>query len=315
MEAATGFHLPDLFTRQHMLSYNNITLDPFHTAWLPEHLAAAMLRLDKIHPEVSGNKWFKLKCNIAAAKANNCNGILTFGGAYSNHIAATALACKEAGLASISVIRGQEHYGHLNHTLQTAENNGMGFVFASREDYRSGATRETYEMLFPDYHVVPEGGHNALGAKGCEEILSIHPTTHYTHILCAVGTGTTLAGLINSAAPHQRLIGIPVLKGAQYLEQEVAALLHLPQENKNWTLLHDHHLGGYAKKTPALIDFINTLYSETGIPTDIIYTGKLVMAFHDLAQQGYFPANSHILLIHTGGLQGNLSLAPGVLSF
>lgn len=298
-----------------MFSYANITLDPFHTAWLPEHLSAAMLRLDKIHPEVSGNKWFKLKCNIAAAKTNNSHGILTFGGAYSNHIAATALACKEAALPCTGIIRGEAAPGPLNHTLQTAADNGMELVFVSREDYRNGTARETYTALLPDYHIVPEGGHNALGAEGCEEILSIHPTTHYTHILCAVGTGTTLAGLINSAAPHQQVIGIPVLKGAQYLEQEVAGLLHLPQENKNRTLLHNHHLGGYAKKTPALIDFINTFYSETGIPTDIIYTGKLVMAFHDLAQQGYFPANSHILLIHTGGLQGNLSLAPGVLSF
>ncbi|SEW54753.1 1-aminocyclopropane-1-carboxylate deaminase/D-cysteine desulfhydrase [Chitinophaga arvensicola] len=299
-----------------MLSYDNITLDTFQTSWLPAQLSAAMLRLDKIHPEVSGNKWFKLKYNIAAATADHCNGILTFGGAYSNHIAATAVACKEAGLACMGIIRGQEHDGHLNHTLQTAEDNGMGLVFVTREDYRNNITRKTYEALFPDYHVVPEGGHNALGAKGCEDILSIHPTAHYTHILCAVGTGTTLAGLINSAAPHQHITGIAVLKGAAYLEEEVASLLHLPQENRpQWQLLHDHHLGGYAKKTPALIDFINTFYTETGIPTDIIYTGKLVMAFHHLAQQGYFPTGSRILLIHTGGLQGNLSLPPGVLSF
>ncbi|RAK38983.1 UNVERIFIED_ORG: 1-aminocyclopropane-1-carboxylate deaminase [Chitinophaga ginsengisegetis] len=294
-----------------MISYNNITLESFQTTWLPEHIHAAMLRLDKIHPEVSGNKWFKLKYNIAAAKAHNNTGILTYGGAYSNHIAATALACKEAALPCTGIIRGEEHNGQLNHTLQTAENNGMKLVFVSREDYRNDKDGET---VYPGYHVVPEGGHNALGAKGCEEILSIFPTTNYTHILCAVGTGTTLAGLINSAAPHQQVIGIPVLKGAQYLEKEVTDLLH-PNNTTRWQLLYEHHVGGYAKKSPALIDFINTIYKETGIPTDIIYTGKLVMAFRDLVQQGYFPANSNILLIHSGGLQGNLSLPPGVLSF
>ncbi|WP_142686230.1 1-aminocyclopropane-1-carboxylate deaminase/D-cysteine desulfhydrase [Chitinophaga polysaccharea] len=297
-----------------MLSYDHITLDPFQTSWLPAHLSAGMLRLDKIHPEISGNKWFKLKYNIAAAKANNCRGILTYGGAYSNHIAATALACKEAGLHCTGVIRGEEHHKHLNHTLQTAENNGMELVFVSREDYRSGKAANTWEMMFPHYHIVPEGGHNAAGAKGCGEILSVLPAIGFTHILCAAGTGTTLAGLINSAQPYQQVTGIPVLKGAQYLEKEVAGLLQ-PGGTSHWQLLYGHHGGGYAKKTPALIDFINSFYNETGIPTDIIYTGKLVMAFRELAQQGYFPENSKVLLIHTGGLQGNLSLPPGVLSF
>lgn len=297
-----------------MFGYDHITLESFHTTWLPAHIQAAMLRLDKMHPEVSGNKWFKLKENIKAAIAHGNNGLLTYGGAYSNHIAATALASKEAGLACVGIIRGEEHHTQLNHTLQTADNNGMGLVFVSREDYRNGEAKKLWETFYPDYHVVPEGGHNALGAKGCEEILSIFPTTDFTHILCAAGTGTTLAGLINSAAPHQQVTGIPVLKGAQYLEKEVSDLVH-PGNTVYWRLLHDFHRGGYAKHPPHLIDFINTFYADTGIPTDIIYTGKLVMAFHDLAQQGYFPDGSKVLLIHTGGLQGNLSQAPGVLSF
>lgn len=297
-----------------MLHYSNITLTSIHTAWLPEHISAAMLRLDQLHPEISGNKWFKLKHNIQAALADRCPGILTFGGAYSNHIAATAVACKEAGITGIGIIRGEEHHASGNHTLQTATANGMELIFVSREDYRNGTALNTYTSLFPDYHLVPEGGHNPLGAKGCEEILSILPTTHYTHILCAVGTGTTLAGLINSASLQQQVIGIPVLKGSQYLESEVNDLLK-PGPRPAWTLLHDFHEGGYARKTPALIDFINSFYIQTGIPTDIIYTGKLVKAFHQLALQGYFPDNSQVLLIHTGGLQGNLSLPPGVLTF
>ncbi|HEY9256607.1 1-aminocyclopropane-1-carboxylate deaminase/D-cysteine desulfhydrase [Chitinophaga sp.] len=297
-----------------MLRYDNITLESFHTTWLPKSIQAAMLRLDKMDDLISGNKWFKLKENIKAAIDQGSNGLLTYGGAYSNHIAATALACKEAGLACVGIIRGEEHCSQLNHTLQMADDNGMGLIFVSREDYRNGRAKELWETFYLDYHVVPEGGHNDLGAKGCEEILSIFPTSDFTHILCAVGTGTTLAGLINSALPHQQVIGIPVLKGAQYLEKEVGDLLH-PANTTHWELLHDYHGGGYAKKSPALIDFINSFYAATGIPTDIIYTGKLVMAFHELVHQGYFPDNSKVLLIHTGGLQGNLSLAPGVLSF
>ncbi|PSL47654.1 1-aminocyclopropane-1-carboxylate deaminase [Chitinophaga niastensis] len=297
-----------------MISYDNITLASFKTSWLPDTIQAAMLRLDKLHPEISGNKWFKLKYNIAAAKANNDNGIITYGGAYSNHIAATALACKEAGINCMGIIRGEEHHQHMNHTLKMADANGMDLVFVTREEYRNRNSHETREGLYPDYHIIPEGGHNALGAKGCEEILSIFPTSEYTHILCAVGTGTTLAGLINSAAPHQQVVGISVLKGAHYLEKEVADLLKSGQ-HADWKILHEFHGGGYAKKSPQLIDFINTFYRETGIPTDIIYTGKLILAFSELVQHGYFPNGSKILLIHTGGLQGNLSLTPGVLSF
>ncbi|MFY0253922.1 1-aminocyclopropane-1-carboxylate deaminase/D-cysteine desulfhydrase [Chitinophaga sp. 30R24] len=297
-----------------MVTYDNITLESFRTDWLPAHLQAAMLRLDRLHPEICGNKWFKLKGNLEAAAASKANGILTMGGAWSNHIAATAVACKEAGLQALGIIRGEEHFQHRNNMLLAAEALGMGFVFVSREDYRQRATFTLYESLFPDYHVIPEGGHNALGAKGCEEILSILPTSDFTHVLCATGTGTTLAGLINNAPAHQQITGISVLKGAQYLEQEIRNLL-LPKHKASWQLLHDYHGGGYAKISPRLIDFINNFYTNTGIPTDIIYTGKLVMAFHELVQQGYFPDNSKILLIHTGGLQGNLSLAPGILSF
>lgn len=299
-----------------MLTYDDITLESIHTTWLPDRIQAAMLRLDKMDNLVSGNKWFKLKENLAEAIKQQKAGILTFGGPYSNHIIATAVACALADpdpLASIGIIRGDEPRGS-THTLMQAFAYSMDLRHISREAYRSPDLAAQWQKRYPNYHVVPEGGHNALGAKGCEEILSIFPTSDFTHILCAVGTGTTLAGLINSALPHQQVIGIPVLKGAQYLEKEVTDLLH-PTNTTHWELLHDYHGGGYARKSPALIDFINSFYAETGIPTDIIYTGKLVKAFRELVHQGYFPDNSKVLLIHTGGLQGNLSLSPGVLSF
>ncbi|WP_160713744.1 1-aminocyclopropane-1-carboxylate deaminase/D-cysteine desulfhydrase [Chitinophaga solisilvae] len=287
------------------MHYSNTTLSP-----IPGPVTAAMLRLDLLHPEVSGNKWFKLKYNLAAAAAAlSPVHIVTFGGAYSNHIAATAVACKEAGYRCTGIIRG-ERPPVPGHTLQQAQAHGMMLEYVSRETYKTytqgGFQRE-------GAWVIPEGGHNSYGASGCEEILSILPTADFTHIMCAVGTGTTLAGLINSALPHQQIIGIPVLKGAQYLENEITKLLH-PGARPSWQLLHNFHGGGYAKTSPALIDFINTFYKETGIPTDIIYTGKLVMAFHELSRQRYFPDTSKVLLIHTGGLQGNLSLPSGVLS-
>ncbi|RFS19834.1 pyridoxal-phosphate dependent enzyme [Chitinophaga silvatica] len=293
-----------------MTDLSNITLDTLKAGWISPHLHAAVLRLDKLHPEVSGNKWFKLKYNISIARENN-KGILTFGGAYSNHIAATAMACKLANIPCIGIIRGEELEQNLNHTLKLAKDNGMQLRFTDRNSYRN---KTSFATQYPDYLIVPEGGHNAAGAKGCEEILTIHPTNDYSHILCAAGTGTTLAGLINSAAPHQKVIGIPVLKGATFLEQEVAALLS-PDHRAEWELLYQFHGGGYGKSSRELINFMNSLYQETLLPTDIIYTGKMLMAFHQLSLQSWFPAGSRVLMIHTGGLQGNLSLAPNVLLF
>lgn len=296
-----------------MFSYDNITLQSFHTSWMPPSIAAAMLRLDLLHPEISGNKWFKLKHNLEAAKAERKNTICTFGGAYSNHIAATAVACNRAGLKSAGIIRG-ERAPVLSHTLVQAQENGMHLIFVPRLDYNPKADPARFTGLADNCYVVPEGGHNALGALGCEEILSLFPTAGFTHILCATGTGTTLAGLINSALPHQRVMGVAVLKGAHYFEKEIRDLLK-PAASASWELLHDYHGGGYAKISPSLIHFMNGLYAETAIPTDIVYTGKLVMAFYEMLHQQIFPAGSKVLLIHTGGLQGNLSQSPGVLSF
>ncbi len=305
------------------LDYSNIQLENIQPTWLPPQLRAAMLRLDLLHPDISGNKWFKLRHNLALARAAGKHTILTFGGAYSNHIAATAAACKMAGLQSIGIIRG-EAAATPSHTLLQAAAHGMQLEFVSRETYRQKDTI-AWAAQFPDAYLIPEGGHNAAGAQGCEAILSQVPTQEFSHIICAVGTGTTLAGLINSALPHQQLSGIVVLKGAQYLADEVASLLKTPLQiaatqpasatPPTWQLLHHLHGGGYARTSPALIDFINTFYRETSIPLDIVYTGKMMWGFRELVQQGYFPANSRILLIHSGGLQGNLSLSSNVLCF
>lgn len=320
-------------------STDNI-LQPFHTTWLPADVQAAMLRLDKVHPVVSGNKWFKLKYNLEAAQGRP---IVTFGGAFSNHIVATAAACKQAGIACTGIIRG-ERPAVMSHTLTQAAALGMELVFVSRDEYKKKDA-----SAFPHAYVIPEGGHNAPGARGCSEILSLADVSGFTHIICAVGTGTTLAGLASAA--HCKVLGIAALKGAFSLEEETETLLkelkHLSlqsqegtahlQENiaevsqlqksskkqssektaqtPSWQILHDFHEGGYGKISDTLIDFMNDFYRQTNIPTDRVYTGKMALAVKKLLEQGYFPPNSRLLLIHSGGLQGNDSLPPGVLCF
>lgn len=321
-------------------------LQPIHTTWLPEHIQAAMLRLDQLDPLVSGNKWFKLKYNLEAAAGRP---IVTFGGAWSNHILATAAACKMKGLRCTGIIRG-ERPAELSSTLEQAGSMGMQLVFVSREEYKqltdidsTGADDHMYalyqlgdDIIPPDAYIIPEGGHNALGAKGCSEILSLADTKDFTHVICSVGTGTTLAGLINSTVEGsetfveevlhdlsqlvtgdpghvvQKVIGISALKGAFSLEAQIESLLISPGP---WELLHDFHEGGYGKMSPELIDFMNDFYRQTGIPLDRVYTGKMVLAVQKLISQDYFPANSRLLLIHSGGLQGNDSLLPDVLCF
>lgn len=289
-------------------------LQPFHTTWLPPDTRAAMLRLDRLHPLVSGNKWFKLKYNLEAAGGRP---IVTFGGAYSNHILATAAACKMKGISCTGIIRG-ERPARLSATLQQAMELGMELMFVSREAYR-GLTHAEGDRISGNNrqhnnYLIPEGGHNALGAKGCEEILSLADVSAYTHIICAVGTGTTLAGLINAAAATQQITGISVLKGAWSLQTATESLLH-PTAAAPWQLLHDFHAGGYGKTGNGLLDFMNGFYRQTGIPLDQVYTGKMTMAVQNLLQKAFFPPGSSLLLIHSGGLQGNDSLPRGVLCF
>ncbi len=284
------------------LDYNNIVLQTISPSWLPDNIQAAVLRLDLLHPEVSGNKWFKLRYNLEAALAQGKTRILTFGGAYSNHIAATAAACQLAGIACTGVIRGERPLV-LSHTLRDASAKGMELLFVSREAYRN-KNETDWNALYPDAYVVPEGGNNALGAKGCEEILSSVNDPSFTHIACAVGTGTTLAGLISSADHQQEIRGYVVLKGASYLEHEILSLLP-PEPLPHWQLIHQHHGGGYAKVTLTLMEFIRQFYEETNVPLDIVYTGKLIMGFRQDVLDGMYPAGSKVLLIHTGGLQGN----------
>ncbi|WP_109698478.1 1-aminocyclopropane-1-carboxylate deaminase/D-cysteine desulfhydrase [Chitinophaga deserti] len=293
-------------------------LQQFNTAWLPGNLQAAMLRLDRIHPLVQGNKWFKLQRNLEAAGSRP---VVTFGGPWSNHLHATAAACKLLGLPVTGIVRG-EAPAVPSQTLRDAAGLGMHILHVPRELYdalkKGDVTRAPLDLLplLESACIIPEGGGNEAGAEGCEDILELGDFSPYTHVLCAVGTGTTLAGLINGAGKRglrAEIWGISALKGAFSLDDEIRGLLK--GEMVEWEVLHDYHEGGFAKVTPELITEMNDFFRQTCIPTDRVYTGKMVLAFRKLAAAGEFPPGSKILLIHTGGLQGNASLPQGSLHF
>ena len=266
-------------------------------------ITLAIKREDLIHPFVSGNKYRKLKYNISEALKLGEHRLLTFGGAFSNHIAAVAAAGKEQGLQTIGIIRGDELTGGVsnNPTLQFATDCGMQLEFISREAYRQkseAAFIEKLQQKFGDYYLLPEGGTNDLAVKGCEEILT-QADAAFEYICCAVGTGGTISGLINSAKPCQQVLGFPAVKG-DFLRQEI----HKFAKPDNWKLISDYQFGGYAKVNEELIGFLNRFYLENGVPLDPVYTGKMVFGVIDLIQKDYFPSGSKILMIHTGGLQG-----------
>lgn len=260
-------------------------------------------REDLIHPFVSGNKFRKLKYNLLQAKEEKQHCLLTFGGAYSNHIAAVAAAGKEYGFKTIGVIRGEELNieDEKNPTLKFAKDCGMQLDFISREAYRKKSEPiflEELKLKWGDFYLIPEGGTNDLAIKGCEEILN-EEDSYFDFICCPVGTGGTISGLINSAKSHQKILGFPALKG-DFLKEEICKFV----TNQNWELLSQFHFGGYAKTTPELIDFLNTFFKQTGILLDPIYTGKMVFGVIDLIKKNYFPKDANVLMIHTGGLQG-----------
>ncbi len=262
-------------------------------------------RLDKIHPFISGNKWFKLKYNLIEAKKLGYKTLLTFGGAYSNHIVATAFAAKENCLKSIGVIRGEEHLP-LNPTLRFARENGMELHYVSRADYRLKATPIFLDKLkaqFGDFYLLPEGGANELAIKGAEEILDASDTQDY--ICCPVGTGGTISGIINTANSMQQVIGFPAIKGSGDLLKDVICWTN----DKYFKFINSYSYGGYAKVSKELIQFINEFYKTQDIPLDTVYTGKMMMGVLDLVAKDYFPKGSAVLFIHTGGLQGNKGMS------
>ena len=258
-------------------------------------------RIDLIHEFISGNKWYKLKYNLLEAKKNLFNTLLTFGGAYSNHILATSVLANENGFKSIGIIRG-ERCSDLNPTLKLAKEYGMQLHYVNRNEYQSKKTSKFLSTLrnkFGDFYLIPEGGSNKFALKGTSEIITKIDSQDY--ICCSVGTGTTLAGIINSSSIKQNIIGFPAIKGFTELEKEIQSIT----TKSNWQLNNNFCFGGYAKTNPLLINFINTFNENQLIPLDAIYTGKMMFGILELISKDYFPRGSSILAVHTGGLQGN----------
>lgn len=260
-------------------------------------------REDLLHPFVSGNKFRKLKCNLAEANKEKQDTLLTFGGAFSNHIAAVAAAGKLHEFKTIGIIRGEElvHKVDSNPTLRFAVENGMQLKFITRENYRKKTSETFLTQLteeFGRFYSIPEGGTNDLAVKGCAEIITENEEDFDT-ICCAVGTGGTISGICNGAYAHQQILGFPALKG-DFLQKEISQFT----SKDNWTLMNAYHFGGYGKVSEELVAFINQFKQQTGIPLDPIYTGKMLYGIIDLIKKGHFAKQNRILAIHTGGLQG-----------
>lgn len=278
----------------------------------------SILRCDLIHPELSGNKWYKLKYNLLEAKEQGHTTLLSFGGAWSNHIHALAAAGKLYDFKTIGVIRGawsndrkddkKDDRGQaLTACLSDAVINGMELHWLSREDYRHKHEEKLIESLqdkFGNFFLIPEGGANLAGIRGCSEILTAGQVQDYDLICLACGTGTTLTGLVSVDCPP--ILGFQVLKGRAYLKQEVKSLLnqHNLVANNQWAINELYHFGGYAKTNSALMKFIDDFQRSTGIPIEPVYSGKTLFGLYDLVKQNYFHKNTRILMIHGGGLQG-----------
>lgn len=323
----------------------NTRIDEINDPFLAEKgVRLFVKRDDLIHPYVSGNKLYKLKYHVAEALAQGHDTILTFGGAYSNHLVATAAYCKKVGLKCIGIVRGEElaltalssltpgpspkGRGGLSPALQYCVEQGMQLHFVSREEYRrkeEAAFIADLHQKLGRFYIAPEGGSGALGVKGAAEILSGVDTSVYSHIMCACGTGTTLAGLVSSAVFTPTLalplkgegippsvlgeggrgvevIGISVLKGEDTLTQVVENYVGNNPNLPNWKILTEYHHGGYAKSTHELLDFIARYKTQHGITLDHVYTGKLFFAIYDMVANGTIPSQSTILAIHTGGI-------------
>lgn len=298
-----------------LLPLNNITLDTLHgKLYTKNNITVTIARLDKIHSDVSGNKLFKLHYFIEACLQATHKTLLTFGGAYSNHLVATAYLCNKNNIKSIGIVRG-ENPAQLSHTLLRCIELGMQLKFISRENYKENSATLANNLLneFGDFTMVPEGGYDHDGARGASLIMDAVNNDIYTHICTCVGTATTLAGLLLKKKLYQQIIAIPVIKNMTDIYER---LNFLKVEERNKPVVFDeYHFGGYAKYTQELISFMNYFYKEEHIPTDFVYTAKMIYAVADKLKHNYFPDGSNILCLHTGGLQGNKSLKEKSLIF
>lgn len=268
-----------------------------------ESVSIDLLRLDLMHPTLSGNKWFKLQYQLQQAIQQGKDTLLSFGGAYSNHLHAMAFTGKQTGFKTIGIIRGEQVQ---NATLQDCVNWGMELKFMPRSAYKFKheiALLHEIQEANPQCFIIPEGGSNEEGVKGCEEILS-YIKGEYSHVVCAVGTGTTMAGLIRSTTADTQVIGVSALKNALDLDENISQYT----SKQNWSIIHDYHFGGFGKAPKSIIAFMKDFKQETGIELDRVYTSKMMFGLLDLIKSEKLQSPKKILAIHSGGLQGNRSL-------
>lgn len=286
----------------HWLPYSNPPTQQLNWDWLRDYgVSLSIRREDLNHPCVSGNKYWKLKYNLAQALLHPGQPVLTFGGAYSNHLLAIAHACHFYQIKCVGIVRG-ERPSVPNARLQKMTTLGMHLEFVSRDTYRVKTSQEFLTELrlqFNNPFIIPEGGTNALAVEGCSEWAAEILKTDFDYLLLAVGTGGSMAGLVQGFAGNRNIIGIPVLKGGAFLTSEIERLIGAGFSN--WQLLTDYHFGGYAKSTPALNNFIESMQHE-GLPLEPVYSGKMFWATCDLIKKGFFKPGSRILVVHTGGV-------------
>ncbi len=285
-------------------------IQPLNRQWYQPYVDAVdMLRLDVVHPVVSGNKWYKLKWNVAHALQDGYDKILTFGGAYSNHLVAAAATAATYNIQSVGVVKGTYAEKQWTPTLQACADYGMQLHFVSHEEYAQKETTAQLESLSEKFgapFIIPEGGANAWGREGAAEIAAFIPEG-YTHICLSVGTGTTLAGIYDGLKDAIKVWGYAPMKGGIYLQEEVQKHIE-KSETKPLTIYDNWHFGGFGKSTDDHISFMNAFYEVNSIPLDMVYTGKMMFGLQQQLAQGIMPENARILCIHTGGLQGNSTI-------
>jgi 1-aminocyclopropane-1-carboxylate deaminase len=284
-------------------------IQPLNKFWYQNKVAGMdMLRLDLLHPIVSGNKWYKLRLNMKHALEHGYKTIVTFGGGFSNHLVATAFAAQQVGLKSIGIVRGT--YDLLTPTLLDCKAYGMELIFVTSEDYKKKHEPNWAKELvshFDELFIIPEGGANEWGRAGAG-LLDRFVGDSYTHIAVSVGTGTTLMGLRNKINPRQQILGFVPMKQGKYLAGHISE--HLVEgQDRNWQLFDKWHFGGFGKWDDRLLDFMNIFYKENNVPLDIVYTSKMMYGIKELLDDNFFTVSDKILCIHTGGLQGNSSVS------
>lgn len=291
----------------------NARLQKLHHPVLKEaKIELDVLRLDEIHPVISGNKFFKLKYSLQEVQDNGLKGIISFGGNWSNHLVACAAACRELGLLSIGIIRG-ERPGKISESLLDLEAMGMQLQFVPGDEYKELNDSLFKQRIHEGYYVVPMGGCSLQGIQGASLIMDLIPQQEYDLVCCSIGTGTMMAGLLQPA--QIPVMGFSSLKIKDPLDSEINRFIHNHASGKDHSIQFDYHFGGFGKTTNELLTFMSDLYYKTTLPTDIVYTGKMFYGLLDLCRKKFFMPGTRICAIHSGGLQGNRSVKSGLLPY